>query len=312
MMLRKRDKEKIVITGGAGFIGSHVVQLFCDTGYDVYVIDDLSFGFEKFIDPRSHFVKARIQDEKILDKVLPGSSAVIHLAASSIIKLSFDSPSEYFENNIIGGVKLLESMRKNGIKKIIFSSSAAVYGEPKKIPISENDEKHPSNPYGASKLAFEHILEAYYRSFGLESVSLRYFNVYGPRDEQIPQTRAIPIWIKSILLGKPVPLYWEGKQKRDYIYVSDAAEAHLKAIELSGIHFINIGSGCTVVMKDLLKLLEELTEKRVLVKKMGERFGDPQLLVTDIDLAKRLLKWKPKVSLEDGLKKTIKYYKDSM
>lgn len=312
MMLGKRDKEKIVITGGAGFIGSHVVQLFCDKGYDVYVIDDLSFGFEKFIDPRSHFVKARIQDEKILDKVLPGASAVIHLAASSIIKLSFDGPSEYFENNIIGGVKLLESMRKNGIKKIIFSSSAAIYGEPKKIPISEDDEKHPSNPYGASKLAFEHILEAYYHSFGLESVSLRYFNVYGPRDEQIPATRAIPIWIKSILLGKPIPLYWEGKQKRDYIFVSDVAKAHLKALALSGNHYLNIGSGDGVVMRDIIKLLERLTKRQVKVEKKGERLGDPQVLVTDIALAKRLLRWEPKISLEEGLKKAIKYYKENL
>lgn len=307
-----KGREKILVTGGAGFIGSHVAELFCDKGYDVYIVDDLSSGFEKFVDPRAHFFKGRIQDKEILDKVLPGVSTVIHLAASSIIKFSFENPCEYFENNIIGGVRLLDSMRKNGVKKMIFSSSAAVYGEPDKNLISEDDEKHPRTPYGASKLAFEEILEAYYYSFGLESVSLRYFNVYGPRDEQRPATRAIPIWTKSMLLGKPVPLYWDGRQKRDYIYVSDVAEAHLKAMSISGNHCINIGSGKGIVMRDILKILEKLTKGKVRVENRGERLGDPNVLVTAITKAKKLLGWEPKTSFKDGLERTIEYYRENL
>jgi len=300
--------RKIVVTGGAGFVGSHVVKALCDKGYEVTVIDDLSFGYRSFVDPRACFIEGRIQDKKILNKVLPGAEAVIHLAALSIIKFSYQNPLEYFENNVTGGVLLLESMRKHKVKKMIFSSSAAVYGEPKNVPIPEDAAKEPINPYGASKLAFENILTSYYHSFGIESVSLRFFNAYGPRDEQTPATRAVPVWIKAIIYGKPVPLYWNGKQKRDYVYVSDVAEAHLAALKLSGLHFINIGYGKGVVMKNLVNLLEKLIGKRALIVKKGVRWGDPPVLVADISKAKKVMNWHPKVDFEEGLKETVRYY----
>ena len=302
------SKMKVVVTGGAGFIGSHVVEALCDKGYEVVVIDDLSFGYKEFVDSRARFIEGRIQDKKILDEALPGAGAVVHLAASSIIAFSYENPLEYFENNVTAGVILLESMRKHKVKKMIFSSSAAVYGEPKSAPTPEDAAKEPMHPYGASKLAFENALTGYYHGFGIESVSLRYFNAYGPRDEQVPRTRAVPIWIKAIWEGKPVPLYWKGRQKRDYVYVSDVAEAHLAAFGLSGLHFINIGSGRGITMKDLLNTLEKLTGKRALVVEKGERLGDPPILVADISKAKRLMNWYPKVDFEEGLKKTISYY----
>lgn len=304
--------KKIVVTGGGGFIGSHVVRLLCDKGFDVWVVDDLSFGFEKFIDKRARFVKERIQNEKPMDKVLPEALAVIHLAASSIIKFSYKHPLEYFQNNFIDGIKLLEAMRKNKVKKIIFSSTASVYGIPKRIPVLEKDGKNPLNSYGSSKLAFEYALESYFHSFGIESVSLRYFNAYGPNDEQKPATRAVPIWTRALLKNQPIPLYWKGKQKRDYVYVEDIANAHLLALKLSGLHFINIGSGEGIVMKEILKLLEKLTERKAKTSDKGQRLGDPANLVADISLAKKILKWSPKTKLEEGLKKTIEYYKKNL
>lgn len=307
-----KKKRKIVITGGAGFIGSHVTKLFCDEGYETAVVDDLSFGYEKFVDPRAQFVKGRIQDSRLMERVLEGASGVIHLAATSIIKLSIENPLECFENNLIGGIKLLEAMRRRGVGKLVFSSTAAVYGDPKRTPVKEDDEKHPKSPYGASKLAFEEALRAYHQSYGIESVSLRYFNAYGPRDEQVPTTRAVAVWTRALLSEKPVPLYWEGKQVRDYVFVEDVAQAHLEALKLPGLHFINLGSGKGIVMKDLLRLLERLTRKKAKVKDMGERLGDPQELVADIGRAKDLLGWEPETPLEEGLKRTIRYYKENL
>lgn len=299
---------KILVTGGAGFIGSHTVEHLCNEGMRVVVVDDLSTGYKKFVDKRAIFAKGSIGDIEFMERHLKGADLVIHLAASSVVKFSFERPVEYFENNVFNGVKLLEAMRKAGVKKIINSSTAAVYGEPRSVPIIENAPLNPISAYGASKVAFEKVLIAYYHSFGIESVSLRYFNAYGPRDEQQPASRAVPIWIKAALSGKPLPLYWQGSQVRDYVYVSDIAQAHLDVMNLSGIHFYNIGSGKGVVMKDIIKSLEKIVGKKLKTVNKGKRRGDPQKLFADISKIKKEVGWEPKVSLKDGLAKTFEYY----
>src|SRR5579859_6922656 len=172
----ERANMKIVVTGGAGFIGSHITETLCDLGHDVVVVDDLSFGHKKFVDKRAGFTKGNIGDISLMNRVLKGADAVIHLAASSIIKFSYEDPVSYFHNNLTNSIQLLEAMRKADVKKIIYSSTAAVYGIPEKIPVKEDDLKNPINAYGASKFAFEHALSAYYYAYGMESVSLRYFN----------------------------------------------------------------------------------------------------------------------------------------
>lgn len=298
----------ILVTGGAGFIGSNVTELLCDIGHEVTVIDDLSFGYKKFVDKRAQFVEGSLQDENLLKKILKGKHAVIHLAASSIIKFSFDNPLGYIENNINNGVKLLEAMRANNVNKIIFSSSASVYGEPKHIPIKEEDSKEPLTIYGSSKLAFEQILCSYYYSFGINSVSLRYFNAYGPRDEQKPATRAVPIWIKAVLEQQAIPLFWNGRQKRDYVYVKDIAQAHVDVLGLEGLHYFNIGSGSGVIMLDIIKTLERVSNTKIKIKNLGKRSGDPKQLIADISKIKKTVNWEPKVSLEKGLEKTFRYY----
>ena len=305
-------KKKILVTGGAGFIGSNTVELLCDYGHSVRVIDDLSFGYEKFVDPRAIFYKASIADAKVLNEAMSGVDIVMHFAASSIIKFSFEDPLSYIENNVVNGVKLLEAMRKAGVKKIIFSSSASVYGQPKEIPVKEDQVKKPMQPYGASKLAFESILSAYYNSFGIESTSLRYFNAYGPRDEQMPATRAVPVWIKAVLNNKPVEIYWDGKQFRDYVFVKDIARAHISVINLSGCNIFNIGSGSGVIMRDILKEIMSITKKKLKIINQGERLGDPMKLVADISAIYKSVGWKPEVNLHDGLVKTIEYYKNSL
>lgn len=303
------DRKTILVTGGAGFIGSNTVKLLCNNGHLVRVIDDLSFGFEKFVDKRAKFYKASIADEKILEEAMVGVDVVMHFAGSSIIKFSLEDPLSYMENNIINGVKLLECMKKLNVKKIIFSSSASVYGELEKTPVKEDDPKKPIQPYGASKLAFESILNAYYHSFGIESVSLRYFNAYGPCDEQIPATRAVPMWIREILNDEPVKIYWNGSQLRDYVFVRDIAKAHESVMDISGCNIFNIGSGTGVVMMDILKEIISITGKTPKIIDQGERLGDPMKLVSDISAIRKVVSWKPEVSLHEGLVETIEYYK---
>lgn len=302
-------KKTILVTGGAGFIGSNTVEMLCDLGYSVRVIDDLSFGYEKFVDPRAKFFKANINNENILNEAMAGVDVVMHFAASSIIKFSLDNPLSYIENNIMNGTKLLECMRKFNVKKIIFSSSASVYGEPEKIPVIENSSKKPMQPYGASKLAFEAILSAYYHSFGIESTSLRFFNAYGPRDEQNPATRAVPMWIKEIIAGEPIKIYWNGKQVRDYVYVKDIAQAHIDVLELKGCNVFNIGSSTGVAMRDILEEIMKITDTKNQIIDQGERAGDPMRLVADTTAIFKAVGWKPKVNLHDGLVETINYYK---
>lgn len=305
------QKKTILVTGGAGFIGSNTVEFLCNHGHSVRVIDDLSFGYEKFVDPRAIFFKASIADEEALGEALQGVDVVMHFAASSIIKYSLDNPFLYIENNVLNGVKLLEGMRETGVKKIIFSSSASVYGEPKTVPVTEDSEKKPLQPYGASKLAFESILNSYYHSFGIESVSLRYFNAFGPRDEQKPATRAVPMWIKEALDGGPIKIHWDGRQVRDYVFVRDIARAHESVIDLPGCTIFNIGSGSGVVMRDVLEEIVNIVGTEVEIQDQGERAGDPVRLVADISSIHKAVGWKPEVTLHNGLVETIEYYKNS-
>lgn len=300
---------KIVITGGAGFIGSHVTELFCDEGHDVTVIDDLRFGYKKFVDKRARFVKIPLQDVKKLTKALKNVDLVIHLAASSIISRSITHPKEYFENNLSAGLLLLEAMRINNVHKIIYSSTASVYGEPRRIPVKENDETRPLTSYGASKLAFENALSAYYYTYGIRSVSLRYYNAYGPRDEQLPRTRAIPMWIEAALKNKPIPWYWNGGQFRDYVYVKDIAIAHKAVLKLDGYYVFNVGSGVPIQMKKMLHHLEKVVGRKLKTKDLGERQGDPKKLVSDISLIKKTVNWQPQTALEAGLNETYDYYR---
>lgn len=210
---------RILVTGGAGFIGSNVAHLLCEEGHTVTVLDNLSSGYAELLDMRCRFIHSDLCDADALQNAIAGVDAVVHLAARSIIAGSFEDPLGYVHTNVLSGTLLLEAMRAHGVKHIVFSSSASVYGEPVNIPVREDDPKFPLHIYGATKLAFESILLGYYSAFGINSVSLRYFNAYGPGDLQEPVTRAVPRWIRAALTGKPVTVYWKGNQYRDYVFV---------------------------------------------------------------------------------------------
>ena len=300
---------KILITGGAGFIGSHTVNAFLDAGYDVTVYDDLSKGYREYVDKRATFVQKKLEDFEALQKAMQDHDGVIHFAAESIIEDSIRDPVKTLGKNFNNALHVLEAMRLTGVKKIVASSSAAVYGETGNKPVQEDAMKEPLQPYGASKLAVEAMFSAYHHAYGMDCVSLRYFNVYGPRDDQLPVTRAVPNWVKAILLNKKIKLYWKGKQLRDYIYVKDVALAHLVAFEkCKGLHAYNIGSGSGNMMMDILEAVFTATGKRVPIEDLGERPGDPNRLVADISKIQKALGWKPKVSLAEGMKETVEFY----
>jgi len=236
--------------------------------------------------------------------------AVMHFAASSIIARSFADPEEYVQNNVVNGVRLLEAMRQAGVRHLVFSSSASVYGEPQRVPVHEDDAKRPLHIYGASKLAFENLLQGYYHAFGINSVSLRYFNAYGPGDLQEPVTRAVPGWVRAALTDESIVLYWHGEQYRDYVFVEDIARAHVQVLGLEGLRAYNIGSGGGVLMRDIAGVLQEVLEKPLRIVDGGERAGDPMRLVADVSRIKREVGWVPQVGLRDGLVQTVDFYRD--
>lgn len=303
----------VLVTGGAGFIGSNLTKLLCDKGHKVTVLDDFSSSGRKSTDSRADLVNGSVGNFNLVSKLVKGKDVVFHLAATGIIKLSLENPPLYFENNVMNGVVLLEAMRKNGVKKMVYSSSSGVYGEPKRVPIKESDPKEPINPYGAAKLAFEDVLSAYSSSFGIHSVCLRYYNVYGPGDEQHPVTRAVPSWIQAGLKDEPLNIYWGGKQKKDYIFVGDVARANLmSASKCDGFRVYNVGSGEGIFMNDLALRLEKVFGKKLIMKQAGDRSGDPDILIADITKIKKELGWEPRVGLEEGLGKTIDYYRNKL
>ena len=232
---------RILVTGGAGFIGSHVSRLLLGAGHSVTVLDNLKSGHKDAIPKEAKLVVGDISDPKKCAEALAGVNAVIHMAGLIIVPESVKDPIKYCNNNVIGTVSLLESMRKAGVKKIIFSSSACVYGTPQELPIKEDAPLHPDNPYGASKASIEAFLQSYHAVFGFDVVILRYFNPYGPGEMHDPETHAIPNFIKATLAKKPLPLYWKGEQVRDFIYIEDLARAHVDVLSLSGFEIFNMG-----------------------------------------------------------------------
>ncbi len=298
---------KVFVTGGAGFVGSWVAEVLLKHGHQVTILDNLSAGYREFVPKGAKLVVADIRD-KNLSKYLKGHDAVIHLAAKTVVPESVKDPEPTIDVNLFGGANLLEAMRKVGIKRIVFSSTAAVYGQPKRLLVREDDLKFPINPYGASKLAFEALLHSYCANYGWDVTMFRYFNPYGPRDQHRPETHAIANFIRSTLSGKPLPLYWGGRQRRDFFYIEDIAEAHVLGLKQKGFHYYNLGSGRPTRVIDIVKSIFKITGKTVPIDDLGERPGDPDTLSADVSKVRRELGWKATTDLKIGLKKTIEWF----
>lgn len=300
---------KILVTGGAGFIGSHVTRLLLDANHQVVILDNLLHGHKDQIDKRAKLVIGDIRDPQKTKESLKNIDAVIHMAGLIIVPDSVRDPIKYCDNNVLGTISLLESMKETGCKKIIFSSSACVYGTPQKLPITEDAQVHPDNPYGAGKASIEAFLQAFHANFNFDVTILRYFNPYGPGEMHEPETHAIPNFIKAALAKKPIPLYWKGEQVRDFIYIEDLARAHIDVLALLGFNIFNIGTEKGIKVKDVVCKIFKIVGYEVPVKDLGKRPGDVAANYASSARLQKAVGWKAKVNLAEGLQKTIDFYK---
>src|SRR3989344_121559 len=301
---------KILVTGGAGFIGSHVTKKLLDRSHNVVVYDNLSRGFKDLVDNRAQLVVGSISEKDKLIQTLRSVDAVIHMAAFIIISESVEKPKLYWKNNVVGTQILLEAMREAGVKKIIFSSSATVYGNPDKLPLTENSPvKKAENPYGQTKIEMENLIKKDHEENNLSAIILRYFNPYGPNELHDPETHAIPNFIKATLTHQPIPLYWQGEQVRDFIYVEDLAAAHVEALNLAGFHIFNVGTGEGTKVKEVVEKIFEIAGYSVPTQDLGRRSGDVATLYASVEKIEKEIGWKAKVSIEEGLRRTIEFFR---
>jgi UDP-glucose 4-epimerase len=301
---------KILVTGGAGFVGSRVAEHLLRAGHQVAVFDNLSTGFADAVPSGATLIEADLRDADSVATAVDGRDAVIHLAAQALVPESVADPQKAFDINLVGGFNVIEGMRKAGVTRIVHSSTAAVYGTPERVPIHEDDRKLPINPYGSTKLAFEALLHSYHAAYGFHVTMFRYFNPYGPTERHDPETHAVPNFIRAALEGKPIPLYWQGKPVRDFFFVDDIARAHVMGLDRDGFNIYNLGSGSGVVLGDIVQTILKVTGSSSPVDDLGERPGDPMELMADTTRVQEELGWQPEVSLEEGLRQTVEAFKN--
>ncbi|MDD5225587.1 MAG: SDR family oxidoreductase [Candidatus Omnitrophica bacterium] len=310
-----KKKSLCLVTGGAGFIGSNLVDGLLSKGFRVRVLDNLSTGkSENLAHVRSKidFLKGDLRSDKDVREALRGVRYVFHMGAISNVPQSVDQPLVTHEVNVTGTFRLLQASRDAGVKRFIFTSSSSLYGETEKFPSDENDLPRPGSPYAASKIIGEYYCRNFSELYGLETVALRYFNVFGPR--QNPRSRyacVIPIFLKCFLDGVSPEVHWDGKQSRDFVYVDDVVAANLLAMErpgVSGMAF-NIGSHSEVRVIDCLAGIQKLLGvKKARIVHTPKRQGDIRRTFADIAKAKRLLGFRPSVSFAAGLRKTVSWF----
>lgn len=302
---------KVLVPGGAGYIGSHTVLELIDRGYEVVVLDNLQKGHRKAVD--CEFVQADLLDKDKVSEILKKHKveAVIHFAANSLVGESMERPDSYFRNNDVGGLNLLDAMKENGVKYLVFSSTAATYGEPENIPILETDPTIPTNPYGETKLVFEKIMKWYDKAFGIKHMILRYFNVAGAHssgrigEDHDPETHLIPLVLKTALgIREDIRLFGtdydteDGTCIRDYIHVTDLADAHILALEnmvsKNRSNIYNLGNGNGFSVKQIIDAAREVTGCSIKTVNTDRRPGDPPVLIASSEKIQKELEWSPK------------------
>ncbi|MFZ4123627.1 MAG: UDP-glucose 4-epimerase GalE [Candidatus Planktophila sp.] len=312
---------KILVTGGAGYIGSHAVEILKNRGHEVTVLDDCSTGHADSLPPTVRFVQGSLLDSALVARALKGCDAVMHFAGKSLVGESVEKPDLYRQVNIAGTKVLLGEMNALGIKKIVFSSSAATYGEPELSPVSESATCAPTNPYGETKLAIERELSAAALAQNLAAVSLRYFNVAGAletdrgwlAERHDPETHLIPNALRATA-SSPLRIFgndWntpDGTCIRDYVHVVDLIDAHVRALQYltaSEHHIFNIGSGSGYSVAQVVAAVSRIKNAPLTTVYAPRRAGDPAVLVANIDKAEMLLNWKPTKSLERMVEDTF-------
>ena len=304
---------KVLVTGGAGFIGSHVVDVMLEAGHQVAIVDNLwekGGGRMENVNPRASFYKVDVRDAalaEVFEKERP--EIICHLAAQHSVKISTEDPVHDAQVNILGLINLLQCATRYGTRKVIFSSSGATYGTVEKMPVDERTPQHPESPYGITKLASEYYLRFWKEMHGLDFTALRYGNVYGPRQDPTGEAGVIAIFTRQILLGIPVRIDWDGDQQKDYVYVRDVARANLAALDKGSGEAFCIATGFGTSVNALYRGLVDIIGREVEIVHAPKRPGDIYLTYFDCTKAKEQLGWVAETGLEEGLRLTVEYFR---
>jgi nucleoside-diphosphate-sugar epimerase len=303
------DIQHALITGGAGFIGSHIAEKLIEEGLKVTIIDNLSVGSQENIPDKAIFIKGDIRDKELMEKVMDGIDIVFHEAAKVSIRASFDQCYEDAETNLMGTINVLRAAIKAGVKKVIFASSMAVYADSEKpVPVPEDGLKKPLSPYGIAKLASERYCLVMCREAGIDCVVLRYFNTFGPRQTFTPYVGVITIFINRLLAGKSPVIFGDGSQLRDFVHVQDIARANILAMNSPATgEIINIGTGRGTTVNEVTKLLISRINPEIKQVYEAERPGELKISFPDISKATRLLGYQPQWTLEEKIEEVIDF-----
>ena len=310
--------SKVLITGGAGFIGSNLVEFLIPYAEKIVIIDDLSNSdlknLSNILNNEIEFIKLDITDRQNLEKVFSAQefSIVFHQAALTNIKESFDKPIEYNNVNVNGSLNLLTLASQYGVKKIVYASSASVYGNNCKTPIEESCTPNPISPYAVSKMTLEQYFQVFNDYNNLETIGLRYFNVFGPKQNpNMHYSGVIPIFIKAALQGENLIVHGDGSQTRDFIYVDDVCQANINAalVNKSDKNILNIASGKIISIKEIADIIIEKTKSNSKIMYEKSRIGDIKESLADISLAKEAINFETKIDFEEGIERSIVYYR---
>ena len=307
-----------VVTGGAGFIGSNIVQHLAEDGQEVRVVDDLSTGHRENLQSaagRARLFEGSVCDGALLRRAFDGADYVLHQAALASVPRSVADPLATNRANVEGTLMVLDAARECGVRRVVYASSSSVYGDAPTLPKREDMTPRPKSPYAVSKLAGEYYCQVYNGVFGLETVALRYFNVFGPRQDPTSQYAAvIPIFIDCIVSGKRPKVFGDGEQSRDFTFVDDVVAANLQAARAEGAAgaVCNLGRAERHTLNELLELLQQIIGKRVKPQYGPDRAGDVKHSEADISRAKQAFGYDPKVSFEDGLRRTVEWFRGTM
>ncbi len=304
-----------LVTGGAGFVGSHLVERLLNRGDRVRALDNLDTGrkenlsnFLKEID----FYKGDIRDARVMRKAVKGVDYVLHVAALRSVPRSVDNPLASNEVNIQGTINVLWWAKQAGVKRVVYASSSMVYGEDQAMPLRESYTPSPKSPYAISKLVGEQYCGVFYKIYGLETVCLRYFNIFGPRQNPYSQyATVVPVFIRAGLDGNQVEVHWDGLQSRDFTYVENTVDATLLAATAPGVAGMafNVGCGRDYSILDLLKAIEKIVGRSIPYINTEPRKGDVRRTLADVSLAEKLLGYRVSVGFEEGLERTVEWFK---
>lgn len=302
------EYKKALVTGGAGFIGSNLTKKLLEMGLDVYVLDNLTTGDTKNVPPEANLIRGDLLDPELVKQVIDeGIEIVFHNAAKVTIRGSVDNFYEDGRNNVLGTLNLLRNCKSSKVRKIIFASSMAVYGDSEKaVPLSEDYKKDPLSPYGISKLASEMYIETLCKALGLQYIILRYFNTYGPGQTFTPYVGVITIFINRLLRGEPPVIFGDGMQCRDFVYVDDIVQGNIRAMETkidSGI--FNLGSGRGHTVNDVARILIDKLDNKIKASYSVRRSEELTNSIADISMSRNILKYSPEYKFPDNIEKVI-------